>query len=73
MERRPGCFHLAPTQKELLAKLHQNIEIFRDVELCEASLMTLAQWLECWLGNYAAPRLRESTMSGYRIVGSCFA
>lgn len=28
---------LAPTQKELLAKLHQNIEVFRDVELCEDS------------------------------------
>ena len=29
--------------------------------------MTLAQWLERWLDEYAAPRLRESTMSGYRI------
>ena len=58
---------LAPTQKALLAKLHQNIEIFRDVELCEDSRMTLAQWLEHWLDEYAAPRLRESTMSGYRM------
>ena len=58
---------LAPTQKELLAKLHQNIEIFRDVELCEDSRMTLAQWLDRWLDEYAAPRLRESTMSGYRM------
>ena len=58
---------LAPTQKELLAKLHQNIEIFRDVELCEDSRMTLAQWLDRWLDDYAAPRLRESTMSGYRM------
>ena len=58
---------LAPTQKELLAKLHQNIEIFRDVELCEDSRMTLAQWLDRWLDKYAAPCLRESTMSGYRI------
>ena len=58
---------LASTQKELLAKLHQNIEIFRDVELCEDSRMTLAQWLDRWLDEYAAPRLRESTMSGYRI------
>ena len=57
----------APTQKALLAKLHQNIEIFRDVELCEDSRMTLVQWLDCWLDEYAAPRLRESTMSGYRI------
>ena len=57
----------APTQKALLAKLHQNIEIFRDVELCEDSRMTLAQWLECWLDDYATPRLRESTMDGYRM------
>ena len=58
---------LAKTQKELLAKLHQNIEVFRDVELCEDSRMTLAQWLDRWLDDYAAPRLRESTMSGYRM------
>lgn len=29
--------------------------------------MTLAQWLDRWLENYAAPRLRESTMGGYRM------
>ena len=29
--------------------------------------VTLAQWLDRWLGKYAAPRLRESTMSGYRM------
>ena len=58
---------LAPTQKALLPKLHQNIEVFRDVELCEDSRMTLAQWLNRWLDEYAAPRLRESTMSGYRM------
>ncbi len=57
---------LAPTQKALLDKLHQNIETFRDVELCEDSRMTLAQWLERWLNNYAALRLRKSTMRGYR-------
>ena len=34
---------LAPTQKALLGKLHQNIEIFRDVELCGDSRMTLGQ------------------------------
>lgn len=59
-------YTLAPTQKALMPKLHQNIEIFRDVELCEDSRMTLAQWLDRWLDEYAAPRLRESTMAGYR-------
>ena len=58
---------LAPTQKALLAKLHQNIEVFRGVELCEDSRMTLAQWLDRWLDEYAFPRLRESTMDGYRM------
>lgn len=58
---------LATTQKALLPKLHQNIETFRDVELCEDSRMTLGQWLDRWLDEYAAPRLRESTMSGYRM------
>ena len=58
---------LAPTQKELLEKLHQNIEIYRGVELCENSKMTLAQWLDRWLGEYASVRLRDSTMSGYRM------
>ena len=60
-------YALAPTQKVLLAKLHQNIEMFRDVELNEDSRMTLAQWLDRWLDEYAAPRLRESTMSSYRM------
>ena len=60
-------YALAPTQKALLGKLHQNIETFRDVELCEDSRMTLVQWLDRWLDEYATPRLRESTMSGYRM------
>ena len=59
-------YTLAPTQKSLMPKLHQNIETFRDVELCEDSRMTLAQWLDRWLDEYAVPRLRASTMTGYR-------
>ncbi len=46
---------LAPTQKALLGKLHQNIETFRDVELCEDSRMTLAQWLDRWLDECTGP------------------
>ena len=34
------------SQKALLAKLHQNIEVFRNVDLNEDSRMTLAQWLD---------------------------
>ena len=58
---------LASTQKELLEKLHQSIETYRGVELCEDSKMTLGQWLDRWLNEYASVRLRDSTMVGYRI------
>ena len=58
---------LAPTQKELLEKLHQNIETYRGVELCENSKMTLGQWLDRWLDEYASVWLRDNTMVGYRI------
>lgn len=43
------------TQKELLKKLHQNIEEYRDVDLSENSRMPLGQWLDRWLEEYAAP------------------
>ena len=33
----------ARTQKELLAKLHRNIEEYRDVDLCEDSKMSLGE------------------------------
>ena len=60
---------LAPTQKELLAKLHQSMELHRDVELADSGGMTLGEWLDRWLTEYAASRLRESTITGYR----CYA
>ena len=46
----------AKTQKELLTKLHQNIEEYRDVDLSENSKMPLGQWLDRWLEEYATPR-----------------
>ena len=58
---------LAATQKELLNKLHQNIEAYRDTELAEDSRMTLSEWLDRWLDEYVAGRLRESTLRGYRV------
>ena len=54
------------TQKELLKKLHQNIEEYRDVDLSENSKMPLGQWLDRWLEEYAAPSVRPSTLEGYR-------
>ena len=42
----------AKTQKDLLKKLHQNIEEYRDVNLCEDSKMSLREWLDRWLEEY---------------------
>lgn len=56
----------AKTQKELMTKLHSEIEIYRDVELTENSNMTLGEWLDKWLNERMALTLRESTLQGYR-------
>lgn len=62
----------AKTQKELLDKLHQNIESYRDVELTEDSRMTLGEWLDRWLEEYKAGTIRASTLSGYRRYIDCY-
>lgn len=56
----------AKTQKDLLKKLHQNIEEYRDVNLCEDSKMSLREWLDRWLEEYVAPSVRPSTLEGYK-------
>ena len=56
----------AKTQKELLDKLHRNIEDYRDVDLTEDSRMTLGEWLDRWLNEYKADTVRPSTLRGYR-------
>ena len=56
----------ARTQKELMDKLHAQIEAHRDVELTEGYDLTLAQWLDKWLDEYKAYTVRESTLQGYR-------
>ena len=58
----------AHTQKEVMRKLHNQIETYRDVELTEESNMTLGEWLDKWLSNYMALTIRESTMDGYKIM-----
>ena len=55
----------AGTQKELTAKLRQNIDIYQGVDLTEQSRMTLAGWLEQWLGQMSAT-LRPSTLEHYQ-------
>ena len=56
----------ARTQGELLKKLHAQLEAYRDVELTEASNLTLGQWLDKWLMDYMALTLRESTLIRYK-------
>ena len=68
----------AGSQKELLAKLHRNIEEYRDVDLREESKMPLGEWLDRWLEEYASSGISspawgtnrwERSLS--RISGSC--
>jgi len=56
----------ADTQKELTAKLHQNIQAYQGVELTEQSRMTLAEWLDRWLDERMAGTIRGHTLDGYR-------
>ena len=55
------------TQKELLAKLHQQIEMYRDVELVEDSNLTLSEWMERWLTEYLPDTIRSSTLKCYQL------
>ncbi len=56
----------APTQKELLAKLHQKLDAYEGIELTEDSRMTLSEWLDRWLAEFAATTVRPSTLEGYQ-------
>ena len=55
----------AGTQKELTAKLRQNIDIYQGIDLTERSRMALAEWLEQWLGQMSAT-LRPGTLEHYQ-------
>ena len=54
----------ADTQKELTAKLRQNIDAYQGVDLTEESRMTLAEWLDCWLEQVALT-IRLGTLKQY--------
>ena len=56
----------AKTQKDLVPKLRRLVERYEGVELKEESSMTVREWLEIWLEEYAAPKIRTSTLTGYR-------
>lgn len=55
----------AKTQKELMPKLHALISEYRGVEVTDTD-MTLAEWCDKWLAEYAEPTLRPSTIEKYR-------
>ena len=55
----------ADTQKELTAKLHQNIDAYQGIDLTEQNRMTLSEWLDIWLEQMAVT-LRTSTLNHYR-------
>lgn len=54
------------TQKEMLEKLHRDMDAYRGADLTEDSRMTLVQWLDRWLETYTAGTMRESTRRSYR-------
>ena len=56
----------APTQKELTAKLRQEITAYQGVDLTEDSKLTLSEWLDYWLDAIMARTIRPSTLNGYR-------
>ena len=56
----------ADTQKELTAKLHQNIDAYRGVELTDQSKMSLSEWLGKWLDERMVGTIRSHTLEGYR-------
>ena len=63
---------LAKTQKELLDKLHRDLDAFQDVELTEDSRMTLGEWLDRWMEDYGAATLRPNTLRSYEQFIRCY-
>ena len=59
---------LAKTQAELVQKLHDKIEMYRDADLSEDCNMTLGEWLDKWLYEYVAITIRPSTLYGYEMM-----
>ena len=56
----------ADTQKELTAKLRQNIDACQGIDLTEESRMTLGEWLDIWLNERVVDLVRPTTLDGYR-------
>lgn len=54
------------TQKEATEKMHDAIEKYRGVQLSEESRMTLGEWLDKWIEEFAQYQVKESTLEGYQ-------
>lgn len=59
---------LARTQKVLIVKLHDCIEMYRDADLTEECNMTLGEWLDRWINEYMIFTIRESTLDSYKAM-----
>lgn len=59
---------LARTQKELMQKLHDHIEMYRDADLTEDCNMTLGEWLDRWINEYMIFTVRETTLDAYKAM-----
>ena len=62
----------AKTQKELMPKLHQMIEEYKDVDLTENSSMTLGEWMEKWVADYAEPTLRHNKLGKHHTLADSY-
>ncbi len=58
----------ARTQKELMEKLHDHIEMYRDADLTEECKMTLGEWLDRWINEYMIFTVRETTLDSYKAM-----
>lgn len=56
----------AKTQAELVQKLHDKIEMYRDADLSEDCNMTLGEWLDKWINDFIFLTVRESTLISYQ-------
>lgn len=54
------------TQKELIERMTVLKEQYRGVDLTEEYNVTLKEWIDKWLVEYAEPSLRHSTVRGYK-------
>ena len=56
------------TQKEAYEKLRELITEYRNVELSEASQITVEEWMQKWMDEYMLFSIREQTWKSYESV-----